>query len=157
MSEKKQYDAFNMGLDVLQPCTATNNILGFSTTALQVTEQNFATLTIHFDSDIYLNTGTNQHYFTICAKRGDFYRDLTLSVGDWIVLVRGEILTFPDSLFRHAFTTDELIEYRCSVCGKISGDNQVGDYKEKHVAYLITVGGQPMHSGLEDCNMKLKV
>jgi hypothetical protein len=143
---------------MLQPCTAKNNIMGFETMALRVADKNLVHLSLIFESEV--KKGTQGYYVDFNAKREDAhggYVSLTVQSNQWIVILDGELRVLPDHLFQHAFTTDELIEFRCSVCGKISGDNHDGPYGEKHVAYQMIVGGAHLHNVLADCNMDLRV
>lgn len=158
---RKSFDAFNINLDVLQPCTAKNNLLEVETTALRVTEKNIGHLAMYFGAEIWGSEGG--YYILVPATRDpenfkDGHVGVTFRVGDWIVLLRGEIHKMDDKTFRHTFTTDEVIEFRCTVCGKISGDSEDGAYGEKHAAYTIAfLDGRPSHNVLEDCNMDEKV
>lgn len=158
---RKSFDAFNISLDVLQPCAAKNNLLEVETTALRVTEKNIGHLAMYFGAEIWGSEGG--YYIRIPATRDpENYKDgfvrVTFCVGDWIVLLRGEIHQMSDEIFRHTFTTDEVVEFRCTVCGKISGDNVDGAYGEKHAAFkVVRLDGRGAHNILEDCNMDEKV
>lgn len=150
----KNYDATNVDFKSLQLCTAKNNILDFETGAIQANEKNFGHLAVLFEASII----DFPVRMDVKFRRGDSSRICKIQLDDWLVMLWGEIHVFPDFLFRHTFTTDELIEFRCSVCGKISGDNQDGSYNEMHAAYTIAyLDGRPDHNVLAPCNMDLKV
>lgn len=143
----------------LQPCTAKNNMLGFETAAVQITEKNMATAAIMFNSNVWQDG--DGYVIAFRAKRS--YEDsrdhdvLKVRETDWIIVLDDELRVIPDRLFSRAFTTDRVIEFRCSVCGKISGDTESGSYGEKHPLYQIaTIPGVPQNV-LADCNMDLKV
>lgn len=153
---RPSFDAHNANLDVFQSFRAVNNLLECETTAVRVTEKNVGHLCLHFGAELYPNNSTQLPYFTVRATRKNpvGYAELSFSIGDVILFVRGEIHKFDEKTFNYTFTTDELIEYRCTKCGKISGDNQVGTYKEKHVAYTVAyLDGSSMQNVLEHCNM----
>jgi hypothetical protein len=155
------YDATNTDFGSLQLLTARNNMFDLETGAIQVTEKTIGHLAITFTTEIRQKSDLNRTYYIfVPLKRGDEVERKAIERGDWLVMLRGEIHIFPDFLFRHTFTTDELIEFRCTKCGKISGDNQDGPYGEKHnVVQPVFIAGQGlmMRSELEDCNMDERV
>lgn len=145
----KIFDASNIDLSTFQLFSARNGQLDLDTAALRVTLQNIGVLALAFNSDVHRHGDDKTPYFGFKAKRDTEYgcRYIEFLVGDVLVFVRDEIHRFDKEIFENTFTTQELIEYRCSVCGKISGDNEQGTYNEMH----------PGPGVLVNCDMKLKV
>lgn len=146
---EKIFDASNVDLSTFQLFSARNGQLDLDTAALRVTLQNIGVLSLAFNSDVHRHSDDNIPYFGFRAKRDTEHgcRYIEFLVGDVLVFVRDEIRRFDKEIFENTFTTTEFIEYCCSVCGKISGDNEVGTYSETH----------PVTDGLAYCDMKLKV
>jgi len=153
----KLYDA-NIDFSMFALIAAKNTILELETAALRVTEKNIGTLAIHLGTDLLYANGVP--YISIACSRVDGmggHVAQTFWVSDVIVFLNDEIHRFSKKIFEHTFVTDEVVEYRCTICGKISGDSVDGAYGEKHVAYEIaTIPGIPQRV-LQDCNMNEKI
>jgi len=154
----KLYDA-NTDFSMFDLFTAKNNILDREVAAFRVTEKNIGTLAIHLGAELWYGKEDSPYVSIRCARANDVAGHVTVGfhVSDVLVFLNDEIHRFTKTIFEQTFTTDEVVEFRCTVCGKISGDNVDGAYGEKHAVATMVVDERPVRSILEDCNMDEKV